>query len=143
LEFFPQLAWQGKARPLLLDGAHNPAGVEGLCASLRSDFTYDQLIMVWASMGDKDFQGCVATVAPLCRTMIFTRPEEIRSATPEALQAALPPEARLKALAAKSVAEALTMAYELATPGDLICVAGSLYLIGKARSLLVGELVDE
>ena len=143
LEFFPQLTWQGKTRPLLLDGAHNPAGVEGLCASLRSDFTYDQLIMVWASMGDKDFQGCVATVAPLCQTMIFTRPEEIRSATPEALQAALPPEARQKALAAKSVAEALTMAYALAAPGDLICVAGSLYLIGKARSLLVGELVDE
>jgi dihydrofolate synthase/folylpolyglutamate synthase len=143
LEFFPSLAWQGKRRPLLLDGAHNPAGVEALCASLRTDFPHDQLIMVWASMGDKDFQGCVATVAPLCRTMIFTRPEELRSATPEALQAALPAAARAKAMAAPSVAEALTKAYALAGPTDLICVAGSLYLIGKARSLLVGELVDE
>ncbi len=143
LEFFPGLAWQGKGRDLLLDGAHNPAGVEALGEALGRDFHYSKLIVVWASMGDKDFGSCVGRIAGLCHRLIFTRPENLRSATPEQLRLALPVEERGKALSSSSVEEALSMAYDLAGPDDLICVAGSLYLVGKARAILVGALVDE
>lgn len=141
LEFLSACCWQGKERSVLLDGAHNPAGVEALKIALGSDFHYDRLIMVWASMGDKDFQGCVGRIAPICQRMIFTRPESARSATPEQLLLALPGAAKEKGLAAASVQEALALAYDLAGAKDLICVAGSLYLVGKARAILVGELV--
>ncbi len=143
LEFFPDLHWQDRSRPVLFDGAHNPAGVESLIAALHDGFVYEKLVMVWASMGDKDFQSCVAKISPLCHRMIFARPENMRSATPEQLCLALPEEAREKCLAASSVQDALRMAYDLAGPADLICVAGSLYLIGKARSILVGDLVGD
>lgn len=141
LEFFQELRWQGRQRMVLFDGAHNPAGVESLLAALQGEFRYDKLIMVWASMGDKDFHSCVAKVAPLCHRLIFTRPEEMRSATPEQLLQALPAAVRDKGLSAPAVPEALTMAYDLAGAADLICVAGSLYLIGKARATLLGDLV--
>jgi len=35
----------------------------------------------------------------------------------------------------------LARAVELAGDKDLICIAGSLYLIGEARKLLLGEIV--
>lgn len=141
LEFIPACRWQGRERAVLLDGAHNPAGVEALKASLSSDFRYDKLIMVWASMGDKDFQACVGNIVSICYRMIFTRPESTRSATPEQLLLSLSGSTKDKCLSSSSVQEALALAFDLAGPKDLICVAGSLYLVGKARSILVGELV--
>ena len=141
LEFFPDCSFQGKARSVLLDGAHNPAGVESLKSALGSDFGYDQLIMVWASMGDKDFHSCVGTIAPLCQRLIFTRPESARSATPAQLLLTIPESAREQCLTSSSVEKALVLAYDLAGPNDLICVAGSLYLVGQARAILVGDLV--
>jgi dihydrofolate synthase/folylpolyglutamate synthase len=127
-------------RRYLLDGAHNPAGVESLREALVCEFSYDRLILVWACMGDKDVAATLTAIAPLADRIIFTRPESERSATPEQLAAILAEEERSKALSAPTVAEALALAGDLAQSGDLICVAGSLYLVGAARKILLGEV---
>ncbi len=127
-------------RRYLLDGAHNPAGVESLRDALVGEFRYDRLILVWACMGDKDVAATLTTIAPLADRIIFTRPESERSATPEQLTAILAEEERSKAQGAPTVAEALILAADLAHSGDLICVAGSLYLVGAARKILLGEV---
>ena len=127
-------------RRYLLDGAHNPAGVESLRDALVSEFSYDRLILVWACMADKDIGTTLNTIAPLAERIIFTRPESERSATPEQLAAILSEEERPKAQGAATVAEALALAADLAQSGDLICVAGSLYLVGAARKILLGEV---
>ena len=124
----------------LLDGAHNPAGVESLRDALVSEFSYDHLILVWACMGDKDVAATLIAIAPLADRIIFTRPESERSATPEQLAAILPAEERDKAQGAPTVGEALVLAADMARNGDLICVAGSLYLVGAARKILLGEV---
>ncbi|MCK4837950.1 MAG: bifunctional folylpolyglutamate synthase/dihydrofolate synthase, partial [Desulfobulbaceae bacterium] len=128
-------------RHYLLDGAHNPAGVKSLIEYLQSRDDFNNLVMVWASMADKDYSSSLAAVAPLCRRLIFTRPEEERSAHPDVLAKALSPEYREKALSIDGVAEALAKAREITADNDLICVAGSLYLIGSARTILLGEIV--
>ena len=43
---------------MLLDGAHNPAGVEALVAALAEAFTFEHLAGVVAILGDKDVAGC-------------------------------------------------------------------------------------
>jgi len=98
-------------------------------------------VMIWASMSDKDFSTSLIRVTPLCRRIIFTRPEAERSATPDRLLECLPPAYRDTALAAADVAEALDWARGLTDGRDLIVVAGSLYLVGAARRQLLGELV--
>jgi dihydrofolate synthase/folylpolyglutamate synthase len=125
----------------LLDGAHNPAGVKCLRKALQDDFDYQQLIMVWAGMADKDLQNTLPVIAPDCHRLIFCRPEEERSATPEEFLALLDDKIKSRSESAGSVSEALRKAEELAGPEDLICVAGSLYLIGAARRELLGEIV--
>jgi len=131
---------QPKLRRYLLDGAHNPAGVECLRDALVREFRYDHLILVWACMGDKDVAATLTAVAPLADRIIFTRPESERSATPEQLAAILAEGERSKAQSVPTVGEALALAADMAQSGDLICVAGSLYLVGAARKILLGEV---
>ena len=127
----------------LLDGAHNPAGVEALRDALLSSFGRKKLILVWAAMGDKNIRDTLATIAPLAQIIIFTRPESERSATPEQLRDILPPEFRDRSVLVDSVREAINRAESLAGGEDLICIAGSLYLVGAARSMLLGEIAAD
>jgi len=130
----------GEERRFLLDGAHNPAGVESLVAALRDDFTCRNLVMVWGSMADKDLAGTLAQVAPLADTLILTRPAGERAATAAQLLAQVPSFCQGKAVQTVDVREALNRAWELAGPEDLVCIAGSLYLVGAARQELLGEV---
>ncbi len=127
----------------LLDGAHNPAGVTALKHALENDFSYARLILIWGAMADKDIKKTLLEIAPLADSIIFTRPEYERSATPEQLVETLPPSLQKIAVGSNSVQESIDKARECATPDDLICIAGSLYLIGAARQLLVGELIAD
>jgi dihydrofolate synthase/folylpolyglutamate synthase len=150
-----QVAWPGRLEELshagppprrfLLDGAHNPDGAGALKAALRDEFSFARLILVWACMADKDIRTTLLEVAPLAAEIIFTRPESERSARPADLAALLPGELRNKIRIActDSVREALDLAIAVAGPDDLICVAGSLYLVGQARLLLCGELAAD
>ena len=130
-------------RQYLLDGAHNPDGVRSLKETLRNEFNYNRLLLVWASMADKDMAGTLSIISPLADRMILTMPESERSARPEQLAALLPENIRRDAILTESVALALEQARELAQPDDLICIAGSLYLIGAARSILLGDIIHD
>jgi len=129
-------------RNFLLDGAHNPAGIVALKQTLAAEFAGQRLISVWAAMADKDLQTTLQDIAPMADAIIFTRPESERSATPDQLLEILPPELRQRALGSESVAEAIEHAIRTARPEDLICVAGSLYLVGAARQLLLGGVIS-
>lgn len=128
-------------RRFLLDGAHNPGGVETLTKSLTEDFRYDQLILIWGCMADKDMAGTLLPVVPMADRILFTCIEAERAASPEQLRQLLPEEYRSRTVLTASVADALQQALQVAGPSSLICVAGSLYMIGAARRLLLGEVV--
>jgi len=125
----------------MLDGAHNPAGVQTLCEALENEYEYDRLILVWAAMIDKDFKVVLPKIAGLADVIVFTRLDYERSAQPEKLVEILPAEIRPRARCEPTLEEALDRAAEIAGPNDLICIAGSLYLIGEVRKRLRGELV--
>jgi len=125
----------------LLDGAHNPDGATALRISLENEFNNHRLILVWASMADKDVKYTLMQIAPLAEQIIFTKPDEERSANPASLTDLLPNEQRQHAECIDNVELALERAIAHHKPGSLICVAGSLYLVGKARQILCGELV--
>jgi dihydrofolate synthase/folylpolyglutamate synthase len=125
----------------LLDGAHNPAGVRSLKNFLQElPGAYKSLICIWASMADKDIQNSLVPIAPLFDHILLTRPESERSAKPEDIKNLLPESIQEKAVCFDSVPMALQEGIKIADPDDLICVAGSLYLVGKARHILLGEL---
>ena len=133
---------EGRVLHYLLDGAHNPAGMASLLASL-DQYTFEKLICVWAAMADKDIGTTLNTIAPRCDVMILTRADaSLRSASPENLQEQLSQHYAGEVFLADTVEMALGKAQKLVGSSDLILVAGSLYLVGASRVRLVGELVS-
>jgi dihydrofolate synthase/folylpolyglutamate synthase len=130
------------SRTYLLDGAHNPAGVASLAQALEQSFKYDKLILVWGAMADKDLAGTLPLIASLADRLVLTTPGGERSARPADLLKLLPGEKQPAAQCEETVSRALQRAVALAGPKDLICVAGSLYLVGAARRQLLGGLED-
>ncbi len=134
---------QGAPLRFLLDGAHNQAGVECLITGIKEQFIYERLILVWASMADKNYVPLLRAMAPLADLVLLTRPHSERAAAPEEMAKVLGKSDQARVSCHETVAEALSRATVLAQPGDLVVAAGSLYLIGEFRRLLVGEVVDD
>ncbi|MGI9105874.1 MAG: bifunctional folylpolyglutamate synthase/dihydrofolate synthase [Pyrinomonadaceae bacterium] len=133
-----RLEWQAGTPPLLFDGAHNAAGARALRDYL-DEFIHVPVTMIFGAMQDKDLQEIATTLFPAVHKLILTRPTNPRAAAPGTLQQLVSPEisGKLCALiAATSPAEAIGVAHEITLPGGIICVTGSLYLVGEVQSLM-------
>lgn len=137
-----RVRWPGRfhvlgERPrLVLDAAHNPAGARALAASLREYFPGEPLTLVMGILRDKDAAGILDPLTPLARRLILTRAANPRAEAPETLRRLVSPTVPVVETAA-SVAEALAMA--TAVPAtSLVCVAGSVALVGEALAHLGG-----
>ena len=117
---------------LLLDGAHNVAG----CQSLREyleEFAPRPLTLVFGAMRDKQLNEIGALLFAVADVLILTTIENPRSASIEMLRDVASRHARAIVIETTSSTEALRVAREQTPPYGLICVAGSLYLIGEVR----------
>jgi dihydrofolate synthase/folylpolyglutamate synthase len=120
---------------LVLDGAHNPAGARALAASLEAYFGDTPATFVVGVLRDKDAAGILRPLLDRARRVILTAFGSPRAAAPEQLRALVP--AAVPAVVAPSVAEALRAAEE-ESPSPIVCVAGSLALVGDALRHLDG-----
>ena len=129
-----RLEWFSEHPPVLLDGAHNNAGIVSLRKALQEEYTYERLIIVLGIMADKDLRGMVHKLAPLADHIILTRPRYERAAEPESLREMAGEFAKRTELI-RSVRQALKRAMTLATSEDLVVVTGSLYFIGEVKEI--------
>jgi dihydrofolate synthase/folylpolyglutamate synthase len=136
--------WEGRLeilqeRPMVLvDGAHNPAGISSLCAALKEEFCFRRLTVIFGVLDDKDHRTMLRRLSPLSDNLILTRPESDRALSPLALL----PVARQyhrRVMVAENPEEALLGAMAAAGPNDMICATGSLYLIGAVKRFMNGR----
>jgi dihydrofolate synthase / folylpolyglutamate synthase len=120
---------------LVLDGAHNPHGARALAASLQAYFGDAPLTLVTGVLRDKDAAGILGPLAARARRVILTSFSSPRAAAPADLRALVPP--GCPAEVAASVGEALALA-ESEPRHPILCVAGSLALVGDALRHLAG-----
>ncbi|HAR98123.1 MAG TPA: bifunctional folylpolyglutamate synthase/dihydrofolate synthase [Syntrophus sp. (in: bacteria)] len=131
--------WEGRLETLqerprvVVDGAHNPAGMAALVRSLRTDFSCARLILILGILQDKDYARMIRQTASLDATIIATRPRNER-ALPAARLAEAAARWHSRVEAVEEPQEALRRALLIAGPHDLVCVAGSLYLIGEIKA---------
>ena len=133
--------WPGRLEELggvLLDGAHNPDGAAALVAALRSMHPGRPVELVFGVLSDKDHAGMLDALAGVARRIHVVAPVTPR-ARPAAEVHALVAARGVDADMHGSVAEALGCARRAAADGALVCVAGSLYLVGEARGLLTAD----
>ena len=138
---FKNVQWQGRIQRIrsspivVLDGAHSPASMEVLCSTLRQSFRYDRVTFIVSLMRDKNLTAIGNIVSQtadfVIATQVLNNPrvmsaEEILDAwenTCEKISACSTPE------------KAITRALSGASPTDLICITGSLYLVGQALEI--------
>jgi len=130
--------WPGRLElvgGVLLDGAHNPDGAAALAAALPAVYPGRPVELVFGVLADKDYRGMLEALAPAVRGLHLVEPPSPRARTVESyrpLAGALVQRVDVHA----SVEQALECARRAAGEAGLCCVAGSLYLVGAARSLL-------
>jgi dihydrofolate synthase / folylpolyglutamate synthase len=119
-------------RPLLVaDGGHNPGAAHNLKEALLQYFHPERAILVIGISSDKDIPGIIDELFPVFDIVISTRAGSPRSAKPEVIAAEFARHG-VKATISASVANALAEAKSMAGEQDLICVTGSLYVVGEA-----------
>ncbi len=140
---------------IIIDAAHNPAGMAATVAAIEEAFSFARLTGVFAASGDKDVPGILAELEPLLTDIVVTRNSSDRSVDPEAaaeLAAEIFGEDRVQQ--AERLDDAIEIAVELADeavaetgPGTGgVLVTGSVITAGDARRLLGpagGELPPE
>ena len=133
-----RLEWiPGHGRPILLDAAHNPAAVAAL-ANYLDAFPPRSVDLIFAAFEDKDSAQMLKILGPWIRRLIVTTSGHGRSTTPQTLAVQWRLIAPGKAaMVAESMDHALEIANEL---GDgLLCITGSVDLVGKIRGQLVNS----
>lgn len=122
---------------VLLDGAHNPAGMASLATSLKEDFSFERTILIMGMLNDKDIEASAEIIRDLADEFIVIAPPSSRAGDPKRLVEALGKNQGLV-----TVVQDLDEAFSLATNAtrkdrrDAIVVTGSLYLVGAARDYL-------
>ena len=138
---FDNVQWEGRIQcirssPLVvLDGAHSPASMEVLCCTLRQSFRYSQVTFIVSLMKDKNLAAIGNVISETADFVIATQVLNNPRVMPaEALKSAWE-NTRRKITVCPSPKEAIREALSAASPTDLICVTGSLYLVGQALEI--------
>jgi dihydrofolate synthase / folylpolyglutamate synthase len=133
----------GRRPLLLLDGAHNVAGMTALGLALAEEFTTDGLgVAVVGMLSGRDPSAMLAALAPSgITTLVACQPD-----SPRALAATdLADAGRALGMTVHvepSVPRALRQARALVSADGLVLVAGSLYTVGAARGEILAGAVS-
>ena len=128
LEFIPT------EPPVLLDGAHNPAGAQAL-RNYLDEFGRRPLTIVFSAMSDKQLDRIGEILFPLADQLILTTIDNPRAASLDTLEAIAARFAHGSVTKSETVAGAHQTALRITPAEGLICVTGSLYLIGEWKQL--------
>ncbi|ADL07456.1 bifunctional folylpolyglutamate synthase/dihydrofolate synthase [Thermosediminibacter oceani] len=134
-----RLEIMGRNPDVLIDGAHNPSGVGVLKSAILKYFPGKRVILVIGILKDKDYLKMLEEIIPVADAVVATRPDSPRALEPNELEGSIKSlnlEKMPEIYVREEVEEAIDTAYEIAGASDVIVFAGSLYLIGKVRSLL-------
>src|SRR2546423_21932 len=127
--------WEGAPR-FLFDGAHNPAAARAL-REYTDEFVKGPIVMIFGAMRDKALKEMTTRLFSRADTVILTPLDNPRAASIDALVAAVPVDFdQGKILRASNVDQSLQLAQTVTPTDGLVCVTGSLYLVGAAQHAL-------
>src|SRR3954462_13137540 len=131
---------------VLLDAAHNPAGMAATVEAIRESFDFTRLVGVVGCVRGKDIDGMLRELEGICAELVVTQNSSSRALPADELGALA-----VDAFGADRVSvhpllpEALESAIELAEAGpddalggSGVLVTGSVVTAGEARTLLSG-----
>jgi len=130
--------WDATPR-LLFDGAHNPAAAKALRAYL-DEFISKPITMIFGAMRDKALTEITSKLFPAATEVILTEIDNARSASLEMLRSAAGAHGHVHL--ASCPADAMRIARAVTPPDGLVCVTGSLYLVGSIQKFAAQRALE-
>ncbi len=126
---------------LIVDGAHNPNGVEALVDTIRAYFPDQKINFVMGVMKDKDYHTMLRLIAPYAARFITELPDAHRALRPEQLKSEIRAYFDGPVETADSVTAAVERAMEIAGDSRDTCCTGD----GTVRSeiAIADDRIDE
>ncbi|MDE0470102.1 MAG: bifunctional folylpolyglutamate synthase/dihydrofolate synthase [Candidatus Poribacteria bacterium] len=141
---FKNVQWHGRIQRIMsspivvLDGAHSPVSMEALCCTIRQSFRYTRVTFIVSLMKDKNLTAIGDIISQTADSVITTQvPNNPRVMPAEEIRDSW--KRICKRVATCSMPEkAIEKALSDASPTDLICITGSLYLVGQVLEWFSG-----
>jgi len=133
------VSWPGRFEVLrrkpvfILDGAHNPHGMEATADSLKRHFGDRKLVFLIGVMADKDIYGMARQIVPLAKAFVTVMPHNPRAMKAERLAEILS-EYGIPVTACPSIEEGVSEAIREAGEEGVVVALGSLYFSGDVRA---------
>jgi len=130
--------WRGRLqmvsrKPLvILDGAHNPAGIEVLAEELRALAPAGSVRVLFGVMRDKAWEDMLVAIRSVASELVVTRPSQARAADPAILAASAGMAARVEL----DPVVAYRTLLAASDPDDVVVVTGSLFLVADVLSVV-------
>lgn len=115
---------------VVIDGAHNADKVSALYDFAKQ---FDgKIVAICGMLSDKDFEGAVSKIAPLCKAIVTVTPQNPRALSADAM-AEVSKKYCSNVTTAQSSADAVTKAFSKISESDILLCWGSLYIAGEIR----------
>jgi len=134
---------------IILDAAHNPHGAAAIADTIQSEFTFDEVIGVFAPMGDKDVRGILLELEQVMDVIIVTANSSSRSMNVSELEKyAAEIFGSNRVFSAETVSDAVDKAVRdsirpLSEDTIGILVTGSVVTVGEARAIVRKKFMKE
>ena len=123
---------------IIIDGAHNPAGMVALQESLDLYYPAEERVLLLGILKDKDIDTMLDILLRPNDTVVVTVPHSDRASDPQLLAGKVAAHVQhVEAIADND--EAMNRTLELANGEKLLVMAGSLYLVGELRKMLLDK----
>lgn len=128
--------WPGRMEVLsehpfvIVDGAHNPEGINSLINTLQEHFPYKKKKMIFAALSDKELTNMIQPLAKLDAEVYFTEFDFPRAASAEQLFSLhLLPQAKVN----KNWKKLLEEMFNALEENEMLIISGSLYFISNVK----------
>lgn len=136
--------WPGRIEKIsenpmfIIDGAHNEEGAKSLANSIDKYFENKNKILVIGMLEDKDIESVLHLLIPKFNNVITTTPDNPRAIDANKLKEKIERH-NIEVTCKPNIKEAVDYALEISNKDDVIISAGSLYMIGNVRTIIVNK----
>lgn len=129
----------GRKPYFIVDGAHNPNGVQALADNIKVYFKDRKIIFLVGVLKDKDYEAMMRLIMPYGNKFIVVRPENSRALSQDELASFLREHGNAEVSEAGNVEAGIKTALDLAKEEEVIIAFGSLYMVGSIRGFFLQD----
>ncbi len=118
----------------IVDGAHNPQGVETLAKNIENYFKNKKITFITGVMQDKEYEKMYDLIASFAKKFVVVKPENPRAFDYHELGEFLKDRYKVEIIEGENVQLGIKKSLESSKEEDVIIAFGSLYMAGEIRS---------